>query len=85
MQGLVGIMPDAHYDLRSFAVDEERGNICAYAVFVGTHTGEGGPVPPTGKSTHSDYVYCMEYEGDKICHITKIWHSGLAMQELGWG
>jgi len=26
----------------------------------------------------------MQFEGDKIKHMQKIWHSGLAMKELGW-
>jgi hypothetical protein len=26
----------------------------------------------------------MFFEGDKISHMTKIWHSGLALQQLGW-
>jgi hypothetical protein len=42
------------------------------------------PVPPTGKSTRTDYVYVMQFTGDKISHMTKIWHSGLALKELGW-
>jgi len=84
MKGLMTIMPDGRYELKSFATDAERNNVCAYAVFRGTHTGQGGPLPPTGKRTASDYVYVMEFEGDKIRHMTKIWHSGLAMKELGW-
>lgn len=84
MKGLMTLMPDGSYDLRAFAVDDERQSVTAYAVFSGTHTGEGGPVPPTGKTTSSDYVYVMDFSGDKIQHMTKIWHSGLAMQELGW-
>jgi predicted ester cyclase len=56
----------------------------AYAVFHGTHTGEGGPVPPTGKRVATDYVYVMQFDGDKIRHMTKIWHSGLAHKALGW-
>ncbi len=36
--------------------------MCAYGVFTATHTGEGGPMPPTGKSTRTDYVYVMEFE-----------------------
>lgn len=84
MKWLMGPLPDGHYELKSFATDAERGAVTAYAVFHGTHTGEGGPVPPTGKSTASDYVYSMEFAGDKIRHVTKIWHSGLAMKELGW-
>ncbi|MCP3990671.1 MAG: ester cyclase [Actinomycetia bacterium] len=85
MKGLMTIMPNGSYDLKSFATDEERGSVVAYAVFNGTHTGEGGPVPPTGKSVSSDYVYFMDFDGDKIAHMTKIWHSGIAMQQLGWG
>jgi predicted ester cyclase len=85
MQGLLTFMPDGRYELKSFATDDERQNVCAYGVFSATHTGEGGPCPPTGKSTTTDYVYVMQFEGEKICHMTKIWHAGLAMKELGWG
>ena len=84
MKGLMTIVPDGSYKVKSFAVDTERNNVCAYAVFSGTHTGQGGPVPPTGKKTASDYVYVMEFDGDKIRHMTKIWHAGWAMRELGW-
>jgi len=38
----------------------------------------------TDKSTNTDYVYVMEFEGDKIRHMTKIWNAGWAMKELGW-
>lgn len=84
MKGLMTILPDGRYELKSFAADEERKNVTAYAVFHGTHTGPGGPCPPTGKSTASDYVYVMDFDGEKIRHMTKIWHAGLAMKELGW-
>ncbi len=84
MKGLLTFVPDGRYELKSFAIDEERKNVSAYAVFHGTHTGQGGPVPPTGKSTSSDYVYVMEFEGDKIRHMTKIWNAGWAMKEFGW-
>jgi hypothetical protein len=46
--------------------------------------GQGGPCPPTGKSTTTDYVYVMDFAGDKIRHMTKIWNAGWAMKELGW-
>jgi hypothetical protein len=26
----------------------------------------------------------MEFAGDKIRHMTKIWNAGWAMKELGW-
>ena len=62
----------------------ERRNVCAYAVFSGTHSCEGGPVPPTGRSTSSDYVYVMDFSDGRIRHLTKIWNAGLAMKDLGW-
>ena len=84
MKGLLQILPDARYVVRSFATDADRNSVCAYGVFSGTHSGPGGPRPPTGKSTNTDYVYVMEFDGDKIKHMTKIWNAGWAMQELGW-
>jgi len=84
MKGLLGPVPDGKYELRSFAVDEARRNVSAYAVFRGTHTGEGGPVPPTGKSVAADYVYVMDFEGDRIKHMTKIWNDTVSLQQLGW-
>jgi predicted ester cyclase len=84
MKALFSFLPDGRYELKSFATDHERNNVCAYAVFSGTHTGPGGPMPPTGKSTSSDYVYVMEFDGGKISHMTKIWNAGLALKDLGW-
>jgi len=84
MKGLLTFIPDGRYTLKSFATDEARQSVCAYAVFQGTHSGQGGPMAPTGKSTSSDYVYCMEFENGKIRHMTKIWHAVWAMRELGW-
>jgi predicted ester cyclase len=84
MRGLFGPVPDGRYELRSFAVDETRNNVSAYAVFRGTHTGEGGPVPPTGNSVEADYVYVMEFDGDRIRHMTKIWNDAISLQQLGW-
>ena len=84
MKGITTILPDASYDLKSFAVDEERKNVSAYAVFSGTHTGDGGPCPPTGKSAQTDYVYVMDFENGRIRHMTKIWNAGIALRQLGW-
>jgi ketosteroid isomerase-like protein len=83
VKGLMTVLTNATYEVKSFATDTERNNVSVYAVFSGTHLA-GGPVSPTGKSTKSDYVYVMQFSGDKIVHMTKIWHSGLAMKELGW-
>jgi hypothetical protein len=84
MKGLMTVLTDGRYELKSFATDTERNNVTAYAIFIGTHLA-GGPCEPTGKTTHSDYVYVMQFEGEKIRHMTKIWNSGLALKELGWG
>lgn len=84
MNGILSILPDAHYELRSFATDENRNNVSAFAVFHGTHTGEGGPVPPTGRRMSTDYVYVMQFDDGKIAHMTKIWNAGFALKALGW-
>jgi len=78
------VLPGCTYEVKSFATDTERNNVAAYGIFHATHTGQGGPVPPTGRSTSTDYVYVMQFDGDRIVHMTKIWHSGLAMKDLGW-
>ncbi len=84
MKGLLVFVPDGRYTLKSFATDAERNNVSAFATFHGTHSGQGGPMPPTGKSTNTDYVYVMQFEGEKLRHMTKIWHAAWAMRELGW-
>jgi predicted ester cyclase len=84
MKDLLIILPDGRYEVKSFATDAERNNVAVYGVFSGTHKGHGGPRDPSGKSTRTDYVYVMQFKGNKISHMTKIWHSGLAMKELGW-
>lgn len=85
MKGMFAALPDGSYELRSFAVDDQRRNVAAYGVFRGTHTAEGGPVPPTGKRVEADYVYVMQFEGDKIRHMTKIWNDSISLRQLGWG
>jgi predicted ester cyclase len=84
MKGLFTLLPDGDAEIRSFAVDEARNNVAVFGVFRGTHTGEGGPVPPTGKSAQADYVYVMEFDGDRIHHMTKIWNDTITMRQLGW-
>lgn len=84
MQGLLTLVPDGHYELKAFAMDEERQTALGFAVFHGTQTGPGGPVEPTGKTVAADYVYAMEFEGEKIKHMTKIWNDAISLRELGW-
>lgn len=84
MKGLLTPVPDGHYELRAFAVDEERSAAIAYAVFRGSHTGDGGPVPPTRRRVEADYVYVMSFDGDRIRHMTKIWNDVISLKQLGW-
>jgi len=83
MKGLLTVLTDGRYEVISFATDAERQNVSVYAVFTGTHLANG-PCPPTGKTANTDYVYVMQFTDDKIAHLTKIWHSGLAFKQLGW-
>lgn len=83
-KGLLTPLPDAKYEVRAFAVDEHRNKVIGYAVLRGTHTGEGGPVPPTGRRVEADYVYVMEFDGDRIRHMTKIWNDVVSLKQLGW-
>ncbi len=66
MKGLFVPIPDGHYELKSFAVDEQRGNVTAAAVFHGSHTVDAGSGAPTGKTVAADYVYVMDFDGDFI-------------------
>jgi predicted ester cyclase len=84
MKGLFAPVPDGRYELRSFAVDDQRNNVTAYAVFRGTHTGQGGPLPPTGRQVEADYVYVMEFADGRIRHLTKIWNDTFSLKQLGW-
>ena len=85
MKGLLTPVPDAHYELKFFAEDKERNCVAAYAKFYGSHIGTGGPVEPTGKKVEADYVYAMEFEENRIQHMTKIWNDTISLQQLGWG
>lgn len=84
MKGLLTPIPDASYEIRSFAVDEGRNSVAAYGIFTGTHTGDGGPISPTGKSVSADYVYVMEFDSDRIRNMTKIWNDSYSLKQLGW-
>lgn len=84
MKGLLTPVPDGHYKLTAFAADETRGTVVASAEFRGKQTGKGGPVAPTGKAVVSDYAYVMQFDGDKISHMTKIWNDVRALRGLGW-
>ena len=84
MKTLLVCMPDASYEVRSLGIDEPRHNATLFVTMTGTHSAEGGPVPPTGKTFTAEYVYALEFDGNKIRHITKIWNDPWSLRELGW-
>ena len=84
MKNLLTPIPDGRYELKFFAADEADETVAAVAVFHGTQTGPGGPVPPTGKEVAADYVYHMVFEDGRIRHMTKIWNDSISLQQLGW-
>jgi steroid delta-isomerase-like uncharacterized protein len=84
MKGLFTPVPDGRYEVKGFAADEARNLVIGYATFHGTHSGEGGPVPPTGRRAEADYVYAMRFEDGRIRHMTKIWNDAHTLAQLGW-
>mgnify|MGYP001338823446 FL=1 len=84
MTGVCSMMPDSNYEIKSLTVEEEKGHVSFFAVFSGTHTGEGGPISPTGKSGEVDYVYVLEFLDNKIKHLTKIWNPHYLFKQIGW-
>lgn len=84
MKGLLVPIPKGRYEVRCFAVDHDRNNVTVSGVFRGSHTGEGGPAPPTGKRIETESVFVVQAEGDKVRHMTKIWNDGFALKQLAW-
>jgi predicted ester cyclase len=84
MKDLFTPIPDGHYELKFLAADKTDKSVTTFAVFHGTQTGPGGPVPPTEKKIAADYVYHMVFDGGHIKHITKIWNDSISMRQLGW-
>jgi len=77
--------PGASYDLHSASYDEANRTAVFFATYHARHTGEGGPVPPTNKETHSHYVYVLTMnEDNKVARMIKVWNAPWAMRELGW-
>ena len=78
-------MPGASYDVHTSSYDEGTRSAVFFATYNAKHTGEGGPVPPTQKETHSHYVYVITMNtDDKVEKMVKIWNAPWAMRELGW-
>jgi len=77
--------PGATYELHASSYDENTRAAVFFATYHARHTGEGGPVPPTQKETHSHYVYVLSMNADdKVERMVKVWNAPWAMKELGW-
>ena len=77
--------PGATYDLHTSSYDEGTRSAVFFATYHAKHTGDGGPVPPTNRETHSHYVYVLTMDdNDQVGHMVKIWNAPWAMREIGW-
>jgi hypothetical protein len=77
--------PGATYDLHASAYDKKTRTAMFFGTYHAKHTGAGGPVPPTHKQAHADYVYCLTMnDDDRIEKMVKIWNAPWTMKELGW-
>jgi ketosteroid isomerase-like protein len=84
MKGLLVPIPDGHYELLSFGVDEDRQTVTAAAIFHGTHSVDAGNGAPTGKRVAADYAYVMTFKDGKISNMVKIWNDLHSLKQLGW-
>jgi hypothetical protein len=77
--------PGCSYDLHACGFDADTSTALFFATFHGRHTGEGGPVSPTQKETHTHYVYALTMNSEgKVSRMVKVWNAPWAMRELGW-
>ncbi len=80
-----GPLAGCRYVLHASSYDEENRTALFFGTFIGTHTGDGGPVEATNKETNSHYVYSIEMSNaGKVARMTKIWNAPWALKELGW-
>lgn len=86
MQGIgQGPLKGCGYKVLNASFDEATSTALFFGVFSATHNSEGGPIPPTGKSTSTHYVYVITVNDDnKVSHMVKVWNAPWALAELGW-
>lgn len=80
-----GPLAGCRYNIDASSYDENTNTALFFATFTAKHTGEGGPVPATGQTTNSHYVYALKINDDGLVEqMTKIWNAPWALKELGW-
>lgn len=77
-------VPDFRHEPLSVGVDERQQRVLIHYRIRGTHSGEGLPVPPTGKGFESYSVIVLHFQGDRIHHVDKVWNDHSVMQQAGW-
>jgi hypothetical protein len=76
----------ATFDLHSARFDEGTHTAVFFGAYDDTHNGEGGPVRPSHKTTHTDYFYVLTMNNNGLIEwMVKVWNAPWAMRELGWG
>ena len=76
-------MPDIRFTVRDVLVEGNRAAASWQAV--GTHTGEGLGVPPTGRSFSVAGMGIVTVVGGRLAHIQEIWDRPGLMRQLGLG
>lgn len=80
-EGFGKIYPGASFTVRFKAFDEATSTAIFVCTYHAKHSGEGGPVAPTNKSTDSDYVYMLKFnDEDKVESMHKTWNDS----KLSW-
>ena len=85
-EGLGGVtLKGGGFEINASAFDEKNKTAIFFATYTGTHTGEGGPVPATNKTTSTHYVFVINMNDEgKVTNVIKVWNASWAMRELGW-
>ena len=74
-EGFGKICPGATFTVNFKTFDEATATAIFDCTYHATHTGEGGPVEATNKTTHSDYVYRLKFNDDaKVESMYKVWN-----------
>jgi len=84
IQSVFTPVPDFRHEVLAVAVDRALERVLVHYRISGTHTGEGLPVPPTGKSMVSESVLVLHFEGERIRHVQKVWNDHEMMKQVGW-
>lgn len=82
------ITPGFTIRVHSCSVCMETMTVTYVATFHGKHTGPNGPVPPTQRECHTEYVYVVQLDesdnDNKVQSVKKIWNDTYARKQLGW-